>query len=204
MNNTQFLAVAGIGALMAASGAIAGEAILTLENGNGGGGAFNTTLFTLANTSEAGVNLTQATFTIGDTQYLFDQLYLSDERFLGGDGSQTATLLVGERSDNNVGPDLFTYGFANFGPGVTFGGQWDIDNDNGDFNADTRTVLFSNGAAPNATLTLTFSDGSSVLYTFPDLPAQDRYTLTIPGSGGAGPAAAGIILAVARRRRLAD
>lgn len=186
--------------LSAAAAASAGTVNLSLQNGNGGGGLFNTTLFQIDNTSSDGSSLTGFTLTIGDTQYLFDQLYLSEEAFPGGNGAQTATLVIGDRSDDNAGPDLFEYAFTNFGAGVSFRGQWDIDNDNGDFNADARTVLFNNGALPNAVATFTFSDGSSLAYTFPDLPVQDSYAITIPGPGTL--AMVGVLgLASARRRR---
>jgi hypothetical protein len=107
-------------------------------------------------------------------------------------------LTVGDRNQDGVVTDSFAYSFTSFTPGVTFTGQWDIDNDNGDFNADARTVLFSNGAAPNAIASFSFSDGSLIDYTFPDLASQDTYTLTIPGPGAA--ALLGLAL-VGRRRR---
>lgn len=162
------------------AGAQAGLVTLTLQNGDGGGAPFNTTAFTLANVSDPGVSLLRWSLTVGDTQYNFDQLYLDHEQFVGGDGTQTATLEIGERSDDNVGPDLFQYGFANFSPGMVFRGQWDIDNDNGDFNADARLVLFSNGALPNATANFEFSDGTVAGFAFPDAGIQDVYTYTIP------------------------
>lgn len=196
------LAVIG-GLVSCAAGAMsaqAGMVTLSMSNGNGGGGAFNTTAFAISNDSGPGVALTSVAFTVGDTQYLFDQLYLSEEVFVGGNGSQVANLLIGDRTDDNAGPDQFQYGFSNFGPGVTFRGQWDIDNDNGDFNADTRAVFFNNGAAANAVATFAFSDGSDFAYTFPDLPVQETYTLTIPSPG------AGVMFGLAamvglRRRR---
>lgn len=186
--------------LSAAAVASAGAVNLSLQNGNGGGGPFNTTLFQIDNTSADGTSLTGFTLTIGDTQYLFDQLYLSEEAFPGGNGTQAANLVIGNRTDDNVGPDLFEYAFTNLGPGVSFRGQWDIDNDNGDFNADARTVLFNNGALPNAVATFTFSDGSSLAYEFPDLPVQDSYTLAIPAPGASAVVSL-LGLAAMRRRR---
>jgi hypothetical protein len=184
----------------ASPAAFAGLVTLSLQNGNGGGGAFNTTQFSITNNSDAGVSLTSATFTVGDTQYLFDQLYLSEELFTGGNATQTALLTTGDRTDDNAGPDSFAYSFTNFTPGISFRGQWDIDNDNGDFNADTRTVMFNNGTAPNAIATFAFSDGSTLSYEFPDLPIQDSYTLVIPA-----PATAGMLVVAGfaglRRRR---
>ena len=184
----------------AASQAPAGIVTLTMENGDDGGSPFNTTLFTLTNNSAPGVSLLDVTITIGDTQFLFDQLYQRVELFTGGDGTQTATLTVGDRLDDGIGDDLFTYGFVNFTQGVTFRGQWDIDFDNGAFDVDARTVLFNNGAASNAVASFTFSDGTSIAYTFPDLPVQNQYTIVIPGSSTAGVMLAGFGVLVRRRR----
>ena len=186
--------------LLAAGVANAATVSLTLQNGNGGGGEFNTTAFAVQNDAGPGVLLTQMTFTVGDTQYLFDQLYLGEEQFVGGNGTQAAELLVGDRTDDNAGPDLFTYGFSNFGSGVAFRGQWDIDNDNGDFNADMRNVFFNNGAAPNAVATFLFSDGSGIVYEFPDLPVQSSYTLVIPEPGSLVGLAVVALAACSRRR----
>jgi len=188
------------GLVLASGAASAGVVSLSLTNGNGGGGAFNTTQFTISNNSDGGVALTGASFTVGNTQFLFDQLYLSEELFTGGNGTQTALLTTGDRTDDNSGPDSFAYGFTNFTPGVSFRGQWDIDNDNGDFNADARLVMFNNGAAPNAIATFTFSDGSSLVYEFPDLAEQDNYTLVIPSPGVLGLLGMGGLVAMRRRR----
>lgn len=186
--------------LAAGVSAHAGILVLTLENGDDGGQPFNTTYFTITNTSAPGVTLDRVTLTIGDDAYNFDQLYERREAFLNGNGTQAAALLIGDRFQDGAVTDLFRYGFTNFGAGVTFTGQWDIDPDGppGAFEANARTVLFSNGAAPNAVLTAEFSDGV-VEYTFPDLPSQESYSITIPAPGGAVPlAAAGLVL---RRRR---
>lgn len=179
----------------------AGIVTLTMLDGNGGGGAFNTVAFSVSHASDPGVTLTQMTFTVGDTQYLYDQLYLSEELFTGGNATQIATLLIGDRTDDNAGPDSFSYGFTNFGSSITFRGQWDIDNDNGDFNADARAVMFNNGAAPNAVATFTFSDSSVIVYTFPDLAVQPTYSLTIPAPASAAMLGLAAITGLRRRRR---
>ncbi|MCX5690979.1 MAG: hypothetical protein NTV94_14540 [Planctomycetota bacterium] len=194
--------------LFAALGVVAGAALsasagvvsLTMQNGNGGGFEFNTTAFSITNLSDSGVGLTQVTFTVGDTQCLFDFLYSSEEQFNGGNGSESATLLVGDRSDDNAGPDFFTYGFDGFPPGTTFRGQWDIDYDNLNYNVDMRRVFFNNGDAPNAVVSLIFSDGTTASYEFPDLPVTDSYSIQIPGPA-AWPLAAAGTFAILRRRR---
>lgn len=194
--------------LIAAFGVVAGGAIiasagtvsLTMQNGNGGGFEFNTTAFSLTNLSDPGVRLTQATFTVGDTQCLFDFLYSSEEQFIGGNGSESATLLVGDRSDDNAGPDLFTYGFDGFAPGVTFRGQWDIDYDNFNYNVDMRQIFFNNGDAPNAVVSLIFSDASVASYEFPDLPVLESYSIVIPGPASWSLAALGTASLLRRRR----
>lgn len=185
-----------------AAPALAGSVTLTLENGTFGGDPFNTVRFGLTNTSAPGINLTGWSLTVGDTQFLFDQLYLSEETFTPNTDAPTAALAndTNLREDNGLGQDAFTYTFTNFTPATTFSGQWDIDNDNGDFQANARTVLFNNGDAANALATFTFSDGSAINYTFPDLPIQDRYSIDIPTPAGAGVLALAA-LGVGRRRR---
>lgn len=184
--------------------ASAGLVTLSLSNGNDGGGPFNTTAFSLANNSGPGVAITGFTLTVGDAAvYNFDEIYASAEQFLSGNGAQTASLLVGDRNQDLVVTDLFTYAFTNFTPGVSFLGQWDIDQDNGNVEADARAVLFNNGAAPNAVLSVTFSDGSGIDYTFPDLPVQETYVLSIPGPSGALAIGAGVALVRSRRRPMA-
>lgn len=197
---TGLCAVSFAALAVVASAASGANVTLTMVNGNGGGGEFNTTAFGISHDAPAGVSLTQMTFTVGDTQYLFDQLYLSEEQFVGGNGTQAATLLIGDRTDDNAGPDLFRYGFTNLTAGIVFRGQWDIDNDNGDFNADMRQVFFNNGAAPNAVASFEFSDGSSIVYQFPDLASQSSYSIVIPGPGAMAVGVLGALAAVRRRR----
>lgn len=189
----------GVAAVLMIAGAAAGNTVvLTMVNGDDGGGPFNTVAFGIANLGPS--NLTGWSVTVGDTQYNFDQIYATREQFVGGSGLETALLITGDRDQDGAVTDSFAYTFTNFGAGTTFRGQWDIDNDNGDFNADARLVLFNNGAAPNAVATFTFEDGEVIQYTFPDLAVLDSYTLTIPAPG----AAAGLVMlgvAGLRRRR---
>jgi hypothetical protein len=183
------------------SAASGGAVTFFMQNGNDGGDPFNTVEFRVGNISAPGVNLTGMSLTVGDAvSFNFDQIYFSVEQFSGGDGTQSATLLVGDRVQDGAVTDSFQYSFANFNPGVLFRGQWDIDFDSGAFNVDSRTVLFNNGAAPNAVASFTFSDGSSINYEFPDLPIQDTYFLTIPTPGVSMIALAGIVTATRRRR----
>ena len=184
-----------------AGGASAGSIALFLENGDDGGQTFNTTFFRLTNTSAPGITLDTWSMTVGDTMFLFDQLYLRREAFVGGSGSESAMLTIGERDDDGMGGDVFAYSFMNFGPGTGFEGQWDIDFDNGAFDVDARRVLFNNGVAPNAVATFSFSDGSQFSYTFPDLPIQDSYLLEIPSPGTV--AVAFVATVLLRRRRSA-
>jgi hypothetical protein len=172
-----------------------------MAGGDGGGDPFNTVAFSITNISGPGVTLDSWTMTVGDTQFLYDFLYLNKEQFLGGDGSQTVMLTQGEHDlDDGLGTDSFAYAFTNLGPGVGFAGQWDIDFDNGAFNVDARAVLFNNGDAPNAVATFSFSDGSVAQYTFPDLPVQETYSLTIPAPGCIPIAGLGLLAALRRRR----
>jgi len=184
-----------------ASLAHAGSVTLSLANGNDGGMPFNTVAFSLTNTSADGVQLTAFSLTVGNTQFNFDEIYSSAEQFTGGDGTQTAVLTTGDRVQDNGGPDLFAYTFTNFGAGVSFRGQWDVDNDDGSWDYDSRTILFNNGDAANAVASFAFSDGSSFDYTFPDLAIADTYTLAIPSPGPAGALGVAGILAAVRRRR---
>lgn len=190
----------GVVVALAHGAAGAGLVTLSLQNGADGGMPFNTTAFQITNISGPGVALTSWSMTVGDTQFLYDNIYESAELFTGGDATQSATLTVGERDDDGQGTDLFTYEFVNFNPGVGFRGQWDIDFDNGAFDVDARTVLFNNGAAPNAVASFSFSDGSSVQYTFPDLEILESYTLTIPAPGAVVLGAMGVLAGLRRRR----
>lgn len=177
----------------------AGSAILTLENGDDGGQPFNTTYFTLTNTSAAGVELTGMSLTIGDSSFNYDFVYARRESF--SPAGATATLLVGDRSDDGGRTELFTYGFTGFGPSTVFTSQFDIDPDGppGAFEANARTVLFSNGPADNAVLTLNFTDGDLV-YTFPDFDQLERYSISIvPEPTGLALLAAPVMLL--RRKR---
>lgn len=166
-------------------GALAGDiptygATFTIANGNGGGSPFNTVAFALTNNADTGVALTQMSLTIGDTRFSYDFLYLSEESFTPATSGPTATLTQGDRTDDFIGPDVFSYAFTGFNPGVTFRGQWDIDDLEPVFDVDARTVLFNNGDAPNAVLTLTFADGTIVSSTLTDGPAQQNsYSWTI-------------------------
>jgi hypothetical protein len=198
MINTKFMAaVAGLS--ISTLSASAGLVTLSMVNGDDGGMTFNTTAFALSNASGPGVDLDTWSMTVGDTTFLYDNIYLSREMFSGGDGTQSAVLTFGDRTDDGLGTDSFAYVFTNFAPGVSFAGQWDIDFDSGAFDVDARTVLFNNGAAPNAVLNFTFSDGSTIVYVFPDLPILDSYTLTIPAPGAA--TAVALVLGVAAHRR---
>jgi len=196
---TAFALASAVIALSAAA-AHAGTVSFSLTNGSDGGMPFNTAAFSLTNTSADGVRLTAFSLTIGDTQFNFDEIYQSAEQFIGGDGSQTALLTTGDRNQDNGGPDLFAYSFTNFGVGMSFRGQWDVDNDNGTWDYDSRTILFNNGPAANAVASFSFSDGSTIDYTFPDLPILDTYTLVIPSPGTLALLGVG---AVATRRRRA-
>lgn len=190
----------GVVVALAHGAAGAGLVVLNLQNGNDGGGPFNTTEFQITNISEPGVALTSFSLTVGDTQFLFDEIYLSRELFVGGNGTEAATLTVGDRAQDGLGGDSFSYDFVNFNPNVGFRGQWDIDFDNGVFDVDARTVLFNNGAAPNAVASFAFSDGSSIEFTFPDDEIRASYTLTIPAPGAAVLGAMGGLVALRRRR----
>ncbi|MGQ0627141.1 MAG: hypothetical protein ACT4PL_03465 [Phycisphaerales bacterium] len=159
-------------------------ATLALRDGDESGMdlPFNTVEFVLTNL--AGTGLTRMSLTVGNPVWNFDQVYEDREVFFGGTGLEMALLIEGDRVQDGAGPDAFTYDFTGFGGGASFRGQFDIDNDDGTFQADSRTILFNNGPAPNAVLTLSFADGSVVLFTLPDGPAgAAEYTFTIPTPG---------------------
>lgn len=185
---------------LAPTAAHAASVSLVFQNGNDGGQPFNTVEFLLANTSAPGINLTGFSMTVGDTTYNFDEVYLSRELFTGGNGTETAQLLIGDRNQDSVVTDTFQYAFTNFAPAVNFRGQFDIDIDNGSFDVNSRQVLFNNGVAPNAVASFTFSDGTSIEYTFEDGPELEVYTFSIPTPSAAWlPLVAGV--AALRRRR---
>lgn len=176
-------------------------ASLTLTDGTDSGGLpFNTTQFVLTNLSASGIEITGMSLTVGDLNYVFDQIYLSSEMFAGVPGA-TAALLTGDRSQDGANTDLFVYAFTGFGSAGSFTGQFDIDKRNGDFVADARTVLFNNGDAANAVWTVSFSNGQSAALTLPDGALSDvSYTFTVPSPGTIALLAAGGFL-VNRRRR---
>lgn len=190
----------GLTALSASSfGQIA--ASLTLTDGTDSGGLpFNTTQFVLTNLSASGIEITGMSLTVGDLNYVFDQIYLSSEVFVGVPGA-TATLVTGDRSQDGANTDLFAYAFTGFGSAGSFTGQFDIDKRNGDFVADARSVLFNNGDAANTVWTVSFSNGQSASLTLPDGPLADTsYTFTVPSPGAAALLAAGGLLVIRRRR----
>jgi hypothetical protein len=200
--NTRIVSM-GVLALASASAFGGPLATLTLVDGVGGGGLpFNVTEFRLVNVSNDGSLITGTSLTIGDTSYLFDNVYEDYELFSGGNGTQAATLLVGSRDDNNVGTDVFEYGFGQFLPSVIFRGQFDIDQDVGAFQADARTVLFNNGDSPNAIWTVSFSDGTVASLTLQDGAVDgDSYTFTIPATSTAIGLLGGVVAMGSRRRR---
>ena len=162
---------------------------------------FNTVEFELTNTSPAGISITSVSLTVGDAFFNFDELYLSRELFTGGTGVELATLVIGDRVQDTVYTDLFQYDFSGFVSGLSFRGQFDIDQDNGNFVADSRTVLFNNGDLPNAVLTVTYSNGDVQSLTLPDGGASaTAFRFVVPGPGSAALIALGGAGLLRRRR----
>lgn len=195
-----FAAVIAMGHMPAGGAPLA---TLSMVNGDdsGPGLPFNTTEFILTNASSGGTEITGMSLTVGDLAYNFDQVYESRELFSNGNGSQQATLVLGDRFQDGAVTDAFAYSFVNFAPFVSFRGQFDIDQDNGAFEADARLVLFNNGASPNALWTVNFSDGTNASLLLPDGSATaDSYTFTIPEPAAVVLLAAGLLWGRCRRR----
>ena len=98
----------------------------------------------------------------------------------GGAGS-TFNLVSPDSVDGAVRSDVLSFTFTGFDPGDRFNSDVDIDPDSGDSACcNLSGVLFNNGAAENAVVTVRFSDG--IRNQFLDNLMID--TSSVPDPGG--------------------
>lgn len=171
-------------------------------------GSTNIPTFQLTNNSDPGLTLTAFTVTIGNTAFNYDGV---QGVVLGSLGS--ATLITPDtNTSGGVRSDTVEYTFTGFDPGEAFQFEVDVDVDTNNTTEDYRTVLFNNGAAPNAVVTVSFDNGSVLSQTMPDAsPNLTAFTFAQTSAVGAAPEAGTLALlglgslpiagAVIRRRR---
>lgn len=98
--------------------------------------------------------ITAVSVTIGDTAYNYDA---SNGSF--GVAAGSFVLLSPDSIDDSVRSDLLSYTFTGFDPGERFGTVNDIDPDSGNAACCSASgVLFNNGDAPNAEISVTFTN----------------------------------------------
>jgi hypothetical protein len=98
--------------------------------------------------------ITAVSITIGDTAYNYDTASGSF-----GVTAGSFVLLEPDTVDGAVRSDLLSFTFTGFDPGERFGSANDIDPDSDDsVCCNTSGVLFNNGNAPNAEISVTFSN----------------------------------------------
>lgn len=126
----------------------------------------NVPTMTLTNDSTMGEQILGYSVTIGDTSRNWDFSVL--ERF--DSDLFTATLLSPDAANEGVRSDVLEYRFTGFGAGQTFRHAGDVDTDDPLQNVlqDYSTVLYNNGAAPNALVSVEFDNSSTLTRTLPN------------------------------------
>ncbi|MBL9125356.1 MAG: hypothetical protein JNG90_17090 [Planctomycetaceae bacterium] len=173
-------ACAGLGGAMpraALAVPVVGYSLQILEGTTGGGGgplmasaqlmaAQDTPLFMLSNTSTEAL-ITSFSITIGNLSYNFDAVTFNPNQ-----GNTKVTSVTPDQAQGGARSDLLTLTFSNFAASTAFSFRADIDrdSDNGLSLTNFRTVL--TGATP-ATVTVAFSDGSSLTNTLASTGSGD-------------------------------
>lgn len=151
-------------------------------------GDVNVPTFALTNQSDT-AQITGYTLTIGDTAFNFDGVNNSSQGYTTGSGSFTLNFPDTNLS-GGIRSDLVSYAFTGFDPTEVFSHDADVDPDNSDVAIDFRDVLFNNGSADNAVLTVSFLDAGiagDLSLVFDDGPELSSYLLTASGSIGDTP-----------------
>ena len=135
--------------------------------------ANNVPVFTLVNTSGNPFGqIVSFSITIGDTSYHFDHLGVlpSDQPVFTTDqgGNGAYAMSTPDHADGGILSDAILFeGFSGFDPGDEFFFQSDIDIDGAGVpgsQEDFTTVMWNNGAAPNAAIVVAFApEPSSIL-----------------------------------------
>ncbi len=136
---------------------------------------FGTTI-SLDNTSDT-ATIDALSLTIGDASFNFDLAAA-----LGV--TPNATLVAPDAVDGGVRSDVLQFTFVGFGPGLAFDASLGVDTDGGAPSPGLSGVLFNNGAATNAQLSLVFSNGFILDFVLPDTQAgPDPDGLACPTDG---------------------
>ena len=134
-------------------------------------GSGNVPTFTLENTGS--IDITGYSLTIGDIAYNWDAAYHESGDSVG------FSLESGDTNDGGgIRVDVFEYTFSDFNPGETFRHAADVDRDNANSGENYRTVLFNNGAAANALLSVSFLNVGTLSMTLPDSANQPEYNFS--------------------------
>jgi len=137
---------------------------------NSASGNFNVPDFQLVNTSSSGIQITDFSMTIGDTDFNFDFVRIQTAFNDPGADLTYALDTVGLVNDG-VGEDVLEYSFTGFDGGDIFRFEVDVDPDVGSPSQDFREALF-----PLAQITVGFSDGSVFSQLLnPTTPTQSSF-----------------------------
>jgi hypothetical protein len=205
---TTALALAALGA---APNAIATPIIDLAIVPGGPANSFDMPKITLTNASDAGEQITGFSMSIGSTTFVYDFVLgptsnpPGQAANLATETTTGATLVAGDRRNAVGSVTALVWSFSNFAPGEQLIFEVDVDRAAGPPTADARTIWFNNGAAPNAQLLLTFSNGTSASLVMPDAappPSSFSFGVTgVPEPGTAALLGAGLVLLAHRKPR---
>lgn len=146
----------------------------------------NTPEMELTNNSDPGYLIEYFTISIGNTNFNYDVVYDSPTQ----SGGISYTLISPDNDDGGaVRTDLIEIDFTTgFSPSSWFRFETDIDNDNNPNQGENyATVLYNNGGAPNAVVTVTFSGGQVLSGALQDdgggsLSQSEETAVPLPGA----------------------
>ncbi len=176
----------------------------------GPGNNFDMPKITLTNASDAGEQISGFSMSIGSATFVYDFVLgpTSNPRGqaanLATEVTTGATLVAGDRRNAVGSVATLIWSFSNFAPGEQLIFEVDLDRATGNPNVDARTIWFNNGAAPNAQLQLTFSNGTSASLVMPDAappPSSFSFSVTgVPEPGTVALLGAGLALLASCKR----
>lgn len=141
-------------------------------------GGQDSPIFTLTNTGAGlGVQIDSVSISIGDTNYNFDKFMVGNYPIQAPTGG-TATPVGLDAVDGSIRSDVATLGFTGFDEGESASWRLELDPDSYEAFVNFRTVLFNNGGADNALVSVMFSNGESLTDAFDDAtPGLSSYTV---------------------------
>lgn len=142
----------------------------------------NWSVYQLTNTSDS-TELVRFAITIGDATHNWDAA-----SFYAQTGPIAATLVTPDDLDDGVRSDDIVYEFSGFGPGEAYSFRGDVDPDSFDAILDFRSILFNNGGADNAIVTVDFSDGTQIVDVLADLSFASNTAAHLAGAAVPEPA----------------